>query len=89
MLPSLYQSKYSLHNSFTFIRNILCVDNRNLVTASFDIVSLFMYIPMDETYNINTSKAFNNSEYFLWVLYKVDKTYLWHWLQGKYISIQW
>ena len=32
--------------------------------ASFDIMSIFTCIPADETYNIITNTAFNNSEMF-------------------------
>ena len=63
-LCPLCHSEYSVRDSSTFVRDILCVENQNYVMASFDIVSLFTCIPVEETYNIITSRAFNNSEMF-------------------------
>ena len=63
-LSPLCQSEYSVSASFTFVRDILCIENHNYVMASFGIVSLFTCIPVDEDYNRITSKTFNNSETF-------------------------
>ena len=62
MLSPLCQSEYSVRDSFTFVTDILCVEKHNYVMARVDIVSLFTWIPVDETYNIITNKAFKNSE---------------------------
>ena len=62
MLSPLCQSEYSVCASFTFVRDILCIENHNYVIASFDNVSLFTCIPVDENYNRIPSKTFNNSE---------------------------
>ena len=62
MLSPLCQSEFSVRDSFTFVRDQLCVENCNYVMSSVDIVSLFTSVPGVESYKIVTSKTFNNSE---------------------------
>ena len=53
-------------NSFSFIQDLFSLDvnSDTLTMASFDIKSLFINIPLDETIDIIVSKLFNNSNYF-------------------------
>ncbi|XP_046841017.1 uncharacterized protein LOC124435112 [Xenia sp. Carnegie-2017] len=55
-----------IKDSFSFVEEILNCDinSSNVVLASFDVVSLFTNIPVDETIHIISKSIFNNHQYF-------------------------
>ena len=49
ILHTITDSIYSVKDSFSFVEEILETENNNYVMCSFDIVSLYTNIPLDET----------------------------------------
>ena len=58
MLTPLCDSIYKVKDSFTFSRDIQNFPNVNYVMASFDIVSLFTNVSIDETYKIIRNRLY-------------------------------
>ena len=58
-------NEYSVSDSFDFVREISGTTNQNYIMASFDVVSLFTNIPVQETCQIIVDTLFphNNSIY--------------------------
>ncbi|XP_046860954.1 uncharacterized protein LOC124454192 [Xenia sp. Carnegie-2017] len=59
-------SNLIIKDSFSFVEEILNCDinSSNVVLASFDVLSLFTNIPVDETIHIISKSIFNNHQYF-------------------------
>jgi hypothetical protein len=65
LLTPFVNNEFSIKDSFTFAQEICTVPNNHYVMASFDVVSLFTNIPVDETIDIILSKLFaNDVKYF-------------------------
>ena len=54
-------NQYTVKDSFSFVEDILTVKSAPYL-CSFDIVSLFTNIPLDETMNICIDKVFQNRD---------------------------
>ena len=65
ILSHLTTNEYTVKNSFEFSENIINVNNSSkYIMSSFDIVSLFTNIPLEETINICLNKLFNNTSLY-------------------------
>ena len=57
-------NQFTLKNSYEFVKELSDLKIPNGVMASFDVVSLFTNIPLDETIEIITEELFQNSNDF-------------------------
>ncbi|NJL51450.1 MAG: hypothetical protein HC930_03140 [Hydrococcus sp. SU_1_0] len=60
LLTPISNNSFSIKDSFDFVKEICSIPNNQYFMASFDIVSLFTNIPVDETIDIVLTKCFNN-----------------------------
>ena len=58
--------RLNLRHSFSFVQELLNsdIDSRNVFTASFDVVSLFTNIPVNETIGIISNALFSDHQFF-------------------------
>ena len=65
-LTPISMSSFVIKDSFSFVQELLNADvnTNNVFMASFDVASLFTYIPVDETIDIISNHLFANSMYF-------------------------
>ena len=64
VIEPLTTNKYTIKNSFEFVKEIKDIDISNKVMASFDVESLFTNIPLDETIEIISDNFFlDTTEY--------------------------
>ena len=61
-LTPLTKNTYTVHDSFKFAKEICEIDSKGLVMASFDVVSLFTNIPLQETIDIILFELFDNPD---------------------------
>ena len=61
ILKPLASNEYTVKDSFTFVNDVLSVPSIPFM-CSFDIVSLFTNIPIDETINICLDELYKNSD---------------------------
>ena len=61
ILKPIASNEYTVKDSFTFVSDILSVPSIPFM-CSFDIVSLFTNIPIDETINICLNELYKNSD---------------------------
>ena len=54
-------NQYTVKDTFSFVREILNIQNNSYTMASFDIKSLYTNIPLSETIDIILSLTFNNN----------------------------
>ena len=65
MLQPLASNQYTVHSSFSFVKGIIDFNfSPNTVMVSFDVVSLFTNIPLDETVNIILDNLFSETDIF-------------------------
>ena len=66
LLTPLLTSPYILSDTFSFLEDLrnTDLDTNNVFMASFDINSLFTHVPLDETIDIITNRAFTNATLF-------------------------
>ena len=66
LLTSLTTSRFIISDSFSFVQEHLSsdTDSRNVFMASFDVVSLFTNIPVNETIGIIPNALFSDHQFF-------------------------
>ena len=65
LLRPISVSQYSINDTFSFLQKLFEQKfNNNVVMASFDVMSLFTNIPLDETIKIIADQLFSNSNNF-------------------------
>jgi hypothetical protein len=66
LLSPLSQNEFTIKDTFCFVNEITNLPNMGYTMASFDVVSLFTNIPIDETIEIILNKIFTNgvTDYF-------------------------
>ena len=60
ILNSITTNDYTVSNVFPFIKELLQLDAKNTVIASFDVKSLFTQIPLNETIDICVNELFKD-----------------------------
>ena len=64
LLQPLTTNSNSVHDSFSFAKEISSFPNQNYVMASFDVTSLFTNIPLNESIDLCTELLFGNRQSF-------------------------
>lgn len=64
LLSPVVGNEYSIKDSFHFVTDISNTVNSNYIMASFDVVSLFANIPIEESINIILDLVFENSNLY-------------------------
>ena len=64
LIEPLVHNVHNVSDSFSFVRDLHNLDASGLVMASFDVVSLFTNIPLDDTIKLCTDELFNRGFLF-------------------------